>query len=240
MLAASGSRRQPRVSDELSSFHDCHRDPEPVEGEGPASPTSSPTATSTLLLACTFTDQKFPHRVPPGARQIRAFFGGAAADRLARCNNDEIAAIARLELARILNHAHARHPDRTASNARHPDQPLSEHGEPKGEWPADRSEAKREWQAPRISSVLEPDPNPAPPPILTVIRRWPNSLPQYAVGHLDRTAELEARIAAHLPGLTLLGNALHGVGLPDLIHAARKAARKAARAAATENVERTT
>jgi oxygen-dependent protoporphyrinogen oxidase len=75
--------------------------------------------------------------------------------------------------------------------------------------------------------LLEPDPTPAPPPILTVIRRWPHSLPQYAVGHLDRATELESLIAAQLPGLTLLGNALHGVGLPDLIHDARKATRKA-------------
>jgi oxygen-dependent protoporphyrinogen oxidase len=139
-----------------------------------------------LLLACTFTDQKFPHRVPPGSRQVRAFFGGAAADRLARCNNDEIAAIARLELARILNsynHAHA----------------------------------------PLTGST----PTPLPAPVLTVIRRWPNSLPQYAVGHLERAAELESRLAK-FPGLTLLGNSLHGVGLPDLIRDARKAARAAA------------
>jgi oxygen-dependent protoporphyrinogen oxidase len=142
----------------------------------------------TLLLACTFSDQKFPHRAPPGARQVRAFFGGAAADRLARCNNDEVATIARLELARILNthnHAHA---------------PLT-----------------------------GPAPTPLPAPVLTVIRRWPNSLPQYAVGHLDRAAELESHLA-RLPGLTLLGNALHGVGLPDLIRDARTAGRTAARA----------
>ncbi|MGD0798783.1 MAG: hypothetical protein ABR910_13790, partial [Acidobacteriaceae bacterium] len=176
-----------------------------------------------LLLACTFTDQKFPHRVPPGARQLRAFFGGPAADRLARCNNDEIAAIARLELARLLNHSHARHPDRT-SNARHPDRTLSDPELAEGE-------SKGEWRDPRILSSLEPSPTPAPVPILTVIRRWPRSLPQYAVGHLDRAAELEALIAAHLPGLTLLGNALHGVGLPDLIRDARIGARTAARAA---------
>jgi oxygen-dependent protoporphyrinogen oxidase len=60
-----------------------------------------------------------------------------------------------------------------------------------------------------------------------VVRRWPRSLPQYAVGHLERAAELEARIAK-LPGLTLLGNALRGVGLPDLIRDARKAARQLA------------
>jgi oxygen-dependent protoporphyrinogen oxidase len=136
----------------------------------------------TLLLACTFTDQKFAQRVPVGGRQVRAFFGGAAADRLAKCGNDEIAAIARLELARILNsHNHV---------------------------------------------LTGPAPTPLPAPVLTVVRRWPRSLPQFAVGHLERAAELEARIA-ELPGLTLLGNSLHGVGLPDLIRDARRAARAA-------------
>jgi oxygen-dependent protoporphyrinogen oxidase len=137
-----------------------------------------------LLLACTFVDQKFPHRVPPNGRMVRAFFGGAAAERVARCNNDEIAAIARLELARALN---------------------------------------------ATMPISGAAPTPAPPPVLTVVRRWPHSLPQYTVGHLDRTAELESRLTA-LPGLTLLGNALHGVGLPDLIRDARQAARTAATA----------
>jgi oxygen-dependent protoporphyrinogen oxidase len=136
--------------------------------------------TPSLLLACTFVDQKFPHRVPPCGRLIRAFFSGAAAERIARCNNDEIAAIARLELARILN----------------ADAPIS-----------------------------GPAPIPAPPAALTIVRRWPNSLPQYAVGHPARVAELESRLRAH-PGLTLLGNSLHGVGLPDLIRDARRAARE--------------
>jgi oxygen-dependent protoporphyrinogen oxidase len=134
---------------------------------------------ASLLLACTFVDQKFPHRVPPGGRLVRAFFGGAAADRISRCNNDEIAAIARLELARALNAA---------------------------------------------IPISAPAPTPAPPPVLTVVRRWPNSLPQYEVGHLTRAAELKSRLRM-LPGLTLLGNALDGVGLPDLIRDARAAVR---------------
>ncbi len=58
----------------------------------------------------------------------------------------------------------------------------------------------------------------------TVVRRWPRSLPQYAVGHIDRMVELEQRVAA-LPGLKLLGNAYHGVGLPDLIRAGRELAK---------------
>jgi len=140
---------------------------------------NAPDPTASLLLACTFSDQKFDHRVPPGGRLIRAYFGGAAADRLAPCSNDEIAAIARMELARILNAG----------------TPLSAAA-----------------------------PTRVPPPVVTVVRRLPHSLPQYAVGHPDRIAEFESRIA-RLPGLTVLGNALRGVGLPDLIRDARAATR---------------
>jgi protoporphyrinogen/coproporphyrinogen III oxidase len=137
---------------------------------------------SSLLLACTFVDQKFEHRVPAGGRLVRAFFGGADAERISRCNNDEIATIARMELARIL----------------------------------------------QADSAVS-DPAPAPVPAVTVVRRWPNSLPQYAVGHLERVAELEARLRRGQPGLTVLGNALHGVGIPDLIRDGRAAAREVVR-----------
>jgi len=64
---------------------------------------------------------------------------------------------------------------------------------------------------------------PLPQPTLTHIRRLPRSLPQYEVGHLDRMTQLDTQIAT-LPGLTLLGNAYRGVGLPDLIRDARSAA----------------
>ena len=66
---------------------------------------------------------------------------------------------------------------------------------------------------------------PLPDPTVTVVRRWPRSLPQYAVGHLERMAELDARVRA-LGGLWLLGNGYRGVGLPDLIRDARSAARQ--------------
>jgi oxygen-dependent protoporphyrinogen oxidase len=99
---------------------------------------------------------------------------------VASCNNDEVAAIARMELARIL----------------HANDPIAAH-------------------------------RPAPPPVVTMVRRWPNSLPQYTVGHPDRVAEIESRLHA-LPGISILGNALHGVGIPDLVRDARRAARMAA------------
>jgi oxygen-dependent protoporphyrinogen oxidase len=114
-------------------------------------------------------DQKFDNRVPQDGRLVRAFFGGKAADRLMRCGNDETAAVARMELARILG--------------------------------------------------------PLPEPQMTVVRRWPRSLPQYGVGHLERMAELAER-AERLSDLWLLGNGYRGVGMPDLIRDARAAARQ--------------
>jgi oxygen-dependent protoporphyrinogen oxidase len=68
-------------------------------------------------------------------------------------------------------------------------------------------------------------PLPAPDAALTTVRRWPRSLPQYEVGHIERIAELDNRIQT-LGGLTLLGNGYRGVGLPDLIRDARAAARQ--------------
>jgi oxygen-dependent protoporphyrinogen oxidase len=123
----------------------------------------------TQLLAATFVDQKFPHRVPEGCRLLRAFFGAEQAVALAAVSDAEIAALALAELEKILG--------------------------------------------------------PLPTPAFSVIRHWPRSLPQYEVGHATRIAELEARVATH-PGLHLLGNALHGVGLPDLIRQSRETARK--------------
>ena len=127
--------------------------------------------TNNLLMACTFMDQKFSGRVPAGGRLLRAFFGGQAAERLMHCGNDEIASVARMELAHILG--------------------------------------------------------PLPEPRVTVVRRQPLSLPQYSVGHLERMAELQARISK-LGDLWLLGNGYRGVGLPDLIRDARSAAHEQA------------
>ena len=96
------------------------------------------------LLACTFVDQKFPGRVPPGAMLLRAFFGGHSGDALLDESDDKIIDRARLQLARVLG--------------------------------------------------------PLPQAVETVVRRWPLSLPQYAVGHLDRMAELESLLPC-MPGL---------------------------------------
>ena len=67
-------------------------------------------------------------------------------------------------------------------------------------------------------------PIPTPEAHQTTVRRWPRSLPQYEVGHIERIADLDRHIA-NLGNLTLLDNGYRGVGLPDLIRDARIAAR---------------
>jgi oxygen-dependent protoporphyrinogen oxidase len=121
------------------------------------------------LLACTFVNQKFDHRVPEGGTLLRAFFGGAAGEQLLGESDAALIARAHAELTRTLG--------------------------------------------------------PLPEASVKLVRRWPRSLPQYAVGHLERMHELDARVAT-IPGLKLIGNAYWGVGLPDLIRDGRAAARE--------------
>ncbi len=60
-------------------------------------------------------------------------------------------------------------------------------------------------------------------PLFVLKHQWPESMPQYTVGHTARIAEIEARVAA-IPGLFLAGNAYHGIGIPDCVRSAKRAA----------------
>jgi protoporphyrinogen/coproporphyrinogen III oxidase len=55
------------------------------------------------------------------------------------------------------------------------------------------------------------------------IARWPASMAQYHLGHLDRVARIE-RLVADLPGLALAGNAYRGVGIAQCIRSGQLAA----------------
>lgn len=66
-------------------------------------------------------------------------------------------------------------------------------------------------------------------PIFAVNHRWPDSMPQYAVGHSARIGEIDARVSAWA-GLQLAGNAYTGIGIPDCVRSARAAAEKIAAA----------
>jgi oxygen-dependent protoporphyrinogen oxidase len=63
-------------------------------------------------------------------------------------------------------------------------------------------------------------------PVSHVIARWPRSMAQYNLGHLQRVSEIRQRAAA-IPGLHLAGNAYDGIGIPDCIQSGRAAAKAA-------------
>jgi oxygen-dependent protoporphyrinogen oxidase len=64
-------------------------------------------------------------------------------------------------------------------------------------------------------------------PVLTRVYRWPSATPQIEVGHRERVAAVERRLAAH-PGLVLTGGGLHGTGIPDCVADARSLAARVA------------
>ena len=57
------------------------------------------------------------------------------------------------------------------------------------------------------------------------ITKWRRAMAQYSVGHQERIARVNERVAA-LPGLRLAGNAYDGIGIPDCIRLGRQAARE--------------
>ncbi|HET9183348.1 MAG TPA: protoporphyrinogen oxidase [Candidatus Angelobacter sp.] len=64
-------------------------------------------------------------------------------------------------------------------------------------------------------------------PLFAHIYRWECALPQYSVGHLERVAEME-KILDETPGLHIIGNSFHGIGIPDCIKSGKEAAEKLA------------
>lgn len=62
-------------------------------------------------------------------------------------------------------------------------------------------------------------------PLFARTFRWERAMAQYETGHLERVAEME-RILAGMPGLQIIGNSFHGIGVPDCIKSARQAVEK--------------
>jgi protoporphyrinogen/coproporphyrinogen III oxidase len=60
-------------------------------------------------------------------------------------------------------------------------------------------------------------------PDIVRVQRHRRAMPQYAVGHLERVAAIDRRVAA-LPGLALAGSAYRGVGIPDCVRGGEAAA----------------
>ena len=60
-------------------------------------------------------------------------------------------------------------------------------------------------------------------PVLTRVVRWNHAMPQYHVGHAELVARIDEKMA-QLDGVSLVSNALHGVGIAPVIQLADKTA----------------
>jgi oxygen-dependent protoporphyrinogen oxidase len=84
-----------------------------------------------------------------------------------------------------------------------------------------------DWSGERIHAVVAQEMKnifgiTAAPRELSIFR-WPRSMAQYEVGHLDRISSIEKAVARH-NGLELIGNAYRGIGVPDCIREGKDAA----------------
>jgi protoporphyrinogen/coproporphyrinogen III oxidase len=61
-------------------------------------------------------------------------------------------------------------------------------------------------------------------PLFTHVEKWPHSMAQYHVGHIERVARIRERLRA-LPTLRLAGNAYEGAGIPDCVRSGEDAAK---------------
>jgi oxygen-dependent protoporphyrinogen oxidase len=67
---------------------------------------------------------------------------------------------------------------------------------------------------------------PLPPePAYARVVRWPSSMPQYELGHLERVARIRAALP---PGIFVVGQPYDGVGVPDCVRGANEVAEQVA------------
>ncbi|HEX8144938.1 MAG TPA: protoporphyrinogen oxidase [Pyrinomonadaceae bacterium] len=61
------------------------------------------------------------------------------------------------------------------------------------------------------------------PPLFSLVEKWPRSMAQYHLGHLERVVRINEHLNAQ-PTLKLAGNAYRGAGIPDCIRSGQQAA----------------
>lgn len=60
-------------------------------------------------------------------------------------------------------------------------------------------------------------------PVFSIVTRWQDAMPQYTVGHRERTARYRDALQKRYPGVLLAGASLDGIGLPDCIDQGKRA-----------------
>jgi protoporphyrinogen/coproporphyrinogen III oxidase len=128
-----------------------------------------PAIESRKIMACTFSNLKYPGRAPEGHLLLRAFVGGSLQPELFNDNDATLERNVRAEIASLLG-----------VNAE---------------------------------------------PLFTLIRRYPNSMPQYHVGHQASIGRIESVLNKY-SNLALAGSAYYGVGISDCVRTGEEAAEK--------------
>lgn len=63
-------------------------------------------------------------------------------------------------------------------------------------------------------------------PTFHIVSRWKQAMPQYTVGHLEKTEKVKNQLKQELPGVCLAGGSFEGVGIPGCIDQAEAAVKK--------------
>lgn len=63
-------------------------------------------------------------------------------------------------------------------------------------------------------------------PIFTVVARWKEAMPQYAVGHESRMAMLKQQFYEEYPNVTLAGSSFEGISIPNCVMQGKQVADK--------------
>ncbi len=85
--------------------------------------------------------------------------------------------------------------------------------------PAESDEQLVRWAVEELGTIL----GLSAQPVFWRVNRWPDSMPQYTVGHAARIATI-AELTKRSPGMHLIGNAYSGIGLPDCVRLAKQTA----------------
>jgi len=123
------------------------------------------------ITACTWVSSKWESRAPEGSALLRTFIGGGHDPRAVDLTDDELIAIARRDIGRVI--------------------------------------------------TISGDPS------LARVYRCPRAGAQHVVGHLDRVANIERRLALHRIHVT--GSGFRATGIPDCVADGRRVAVEAAR-----------
>ena len=83
------------------------------------------------------------------------------------------------------------------------------------------SPTTRSWRP--CAGTWRPSSHSRPAADASSVVRWPRSMPQYEVGHLERVRAIETSLPA---GIFVTGNSLHGVGVADAVRSAGETAER--------------